>query len=71
MKYVLIVLVFLICLGAGYFFSMKYMRRKKFFASLISFAEKLSLEINFSRDRLKVLLQNSPQTKLLKKFAWD
>ncbi len=58
MKYILIILVFFICLGVGYFFSMKYMKRKKFFTSLIALADKLSLEINFSRERLKVLLQN-------------
>lgn len=61
MKYILIVLVFCICLGVGYFFSMKYMKRKKFFSSLIALADKLSLEINFSRERLKVLLQNFDQ----------
>ncbi|MBP3431738.1 MAG: stage III sporulation protein AB [Clostridia bacterium] len=58
MKYVFIVIVFLVCCGAGYAFSIKYSKRKKFFSSLISLAEKLALEINFSRERLKVLLQN-------------
>ncbi len=58
MKYLLILFVFVICVGVGYFFSTKYMKRKKFFASLISLADKLSLEINFSRERLKVLLEN-------------
>lgn len=58
MKYTLIVLVFCLCCLVGYIFSVKYSKRKKFFCSLIAFADKLSLEINFSRERLKVLLQN-------------
>ncbi len=58
MKYVLIVVVFCICTYVGYLFSVKYTKRKKFFSALISFADKLSLEINFSRERLKVLVEN-------------
>lgn len=58
MKYVLIVFIFCLCAFVGYIFSVKYMKRKKFFNSLIVFADKLSLEINFSRERLKVLLEN-------------
>lgn len=64
MKYFFILLVFLLCCAVGYFFSVKYMKRKKFYASLIALADKMSLEINFSRERLKVLLQNfDPNTK--------
>lgn len=62
MKYVLIGAVFCLCCFVGWFFSVKYVKRKKFFDSLISLAEKLSLEINFSRERLKVLLQNYDAT---------
>ena len=58
MKYVFIILAFVLCCGVGYAFSLKFTKRKKFFHSLISLAEKLSLEINFSRERLKVLLEN-------------
>ncbi len=58
MKYVLIVCIFCLCAFVGYAISVKYMKRKKFFNSLIVFADKLSLEINFSRERLKVLLEN-------------
>lgn len=58
MKYVLIVFIFCLCALVGYIFSVKYKKRKKFFNSLIIFADKLSLEINFSRERLKVLLEN-------------
>lgn len=58
MKYVLIVFIFCLCAFVGYIFSVKYTKRKKFFNSLIVFADKLSLEINFSRERLKVLLEN-------------
>lgn len=62
MKYVFIVIVFCLCVGVGYFFSIKYLKRKRFFNSIIILADKLSLEINFSRERLKVLLQNFDET---------
>ncbi len=58
MKYLLIVFLFFLCVGVGYFFSLKYLKRKKFWTSLISLADKLSLEINFSRERLKVLISS-------------
>lgn len=58
MKYVLIVLLFLACVGVGYIFSVKYRKRKNFFAAIIALADKLSLEINFSRERLKNLLES-------------
>ncbi len=58
MKYVLIVVVFCVCVFVGYVYSAKYAKRKKFFDSLILFADKLSLDINFSRERLKILLLN-------------
>lgn len=58
MKYVFIVTIFGLCVAVGYIISSKYSKRKKFFSSLILLADKLSLEINFSRERLKILLQN-------------
>lgn len=64
MKYVFIVLLFGVCVSVGYLFSMKFLKRKKFFSALIAFADKLSLEINFSRERLKILIENfDPHTK--------
>lgn len=67
MKYVLILVVFALCTYVGYIFSVKYNKRKKFFSALICFADKLSLEINYSRERLKVLIENfdSKQRKCL------
>ena len=62
MKYFLILIVFCVCVFVGYVFSAKYSKRKKFFSSLISLADKLSLEINFSRERLKVLIENFDAT---------
>lgn len=58
MKYIFIGIVFCACAFIGYLFSAKYTKRKKFFTSLIVLADKLSLEINFSRERLKVLIEN-------------
>lgn len=58
MKYVLIVIVFCACVMVGYIISNRFSRRKKFFTSLIAFADKISVEINFSRERLKILIEN-------------
>ena len=58
MKYIIIAVLFVICLVVGYTFFSKYDKRKKFFSSLIMLAEKLTVEINFSRERLKVLIEN-------------
>lgn len=58
MKYALILILFCVCCGVGYVMSQKFSKRKKFFDTLIILAEKLSLEINFSRERLQVLMNN-------------
>ena len=58
MKFVFIVFMFLLCVGVGYVLSLKYTKRKKFFSSLITATDKLCVEINFSRERLKVLFEN-------------
>ena len=57
MKLMLILIVFAVCVGVGVFYSSKFQKRKKFFDSLICFADKMSLEINFSRERLKSLVE--------------
>ena len=57
MKYILLGILFVICTMAGYIFSLKYKRRQRFFSSLIMLAEKLDVEINYSRERLKKLIQ--------------
>lgn len=58
MKYVLILIVFCACVMVGFIISNRFSKRKKFFESLIAFADKLSVEINFSRERLRVLIEN-------------
>jgi stage III sporulation protein AB len=39
-------------------FSLKYKKRQRFFSSLIMLAEKLDVEINYSRERLKILIED-------------
>ena len=56
MKYVLLGIIFVVCTLVGYTFSLKYKRRQKFFSSIIMLAEKLDVEINYSRERLKKLI---------------
>lgn len=58
MKFIFIICIFSICLLVGFLFYSKYNKRKKFYTSLIMLAEKLSVEINFSRERLKILVEN-------------
>ena len=58
MKLIVIGILFCCCMLVGWVISLKYQNRKKFFLALISFANKLSLEINFSRERLKILIEN-------------
>ena len=56
LKYVLLILLFGVCVFVGYLFSLKYKKRQKFFSALIILAEKLDVEINYSRERLKKLI---------------
>ena len=58
MKFLLIAILFCVCVVIGCLISSKYMKRKRFFNSIISLSEKLALEINFSRERLRVLIEN-------------
>ncbi len=58
MKWLFLALMFGLCVFVGYFFSMKYKKRLNFYSALILFAQKLDVEINFSRERLKKLIEN-------------
>lgn len=58
MKYILMCVLFGVCVLVGYIYSTKFLKRKRFFSALIALADKLSLEINYSRERLKILLEN-------------
>ena len=62
-KYILLIILFCISVFVGYFFSLKYKRRQKFFSSLIIIAEKLDVEINYSRERLKKLILEFDSTQ--------
>lgn len=57
MKYVLLGMIFIICIGVGYMFSLKYKKRQSFFSALMMLAEKLDVDINYSRERLKKLIE--------------
>lgn len=56
-RYVLLLMLFGVCVVVGYMFSLKYKKRQAFFSSIIMLAEKLDVEINYSRERLKKLIQ--------------
>lgn len=58
MKIVLICVLSFLCVGLGYLFSLKYKRRYVFFRTLVSICQKLDVEINYSRERLKNLFLN-------------
>ena len=57
MKWVLIAVLFAACVLIGWIFSMRYKKREWFYSALIMFAQKLDVEINFSRERLKKLIE--------------
>lgn len=63
MKIILLVMLFGVCVFVGFLFSLKYKKRQKFFSSLIMFAEKLNVEINYSRERLKKLIEEFDQSQ--------
>lgn len=55
MKWILIAVIFGVCVFIGFMFSLKYKRRANFFKSLVLLAQKLDVGINFSRERLRSL----------------
>ncbi len=58
MKWFLIVVLGLMCVIGGMFFSNKYKKRKDFFNALILLSQKLDVEINYSRERLVILIES-------------
>ena len=58
MKWVLMAVIFVICVFIGVIFSSKYKKRVQFFSALILLAQKLDVEINYSRERLKKLIES-------------
>lgn len=58
MKWIIMGVLFCVCVGVGYLFSMKFKKRVQFYSALIMLAQKLDVEINFSRERLKKLIES-------------
>lgn len=58
MKFFILAFLALCCVGIGYIFSLKYRRRAIFFRTLVMLCQKIDVEINYSRERLKNLLKN-------------
>ena len=58
MKWIIMGVLFCVCVGVGYLFSMKFKKRVQFYLALIMLAQKLDVEINFSRERLKKLIES-------------
>ena len=71
MKWVIIAILFGICVAIGYLFSMKYKKRVQFYTALIMFAQKLDVEINFSRERLKKLIEGMDEKTKRNLFGLD
>ncbi len=57
MKWIIIFVLCSFCLLFAYFYSSKYKKRLKFWQSLVTLCEKLDVDINFSREKLKNLIQ--------------
>lgn len=71
MKWVIIGVLFSLCVAIGYIFSIKYRRREQFYSALIMFAQKLDVEINFSRQRLKKLIEDIDEKTKRNLFGLD
>ena len=56
LKYILMAILFIVALSLGAIFSTKYRKRANFFKALVHVCQKLKVEIAFSRERLKNLL---------------
>ncbi|MBQ8845380.1 MAG: stage III sporulation protein AB [Clostridia bacterium] len=57
-KWLIMIILFFLCILIGYYFSQRYVNRLKFFKSLILLCQNLDIEINYSRERLKKLINN-------------
>ena len=57
-KWLIIAILFFISVMIGYKFSEKYNKRLKFYKSLILLCQNLDVEINFSREKLRHLIEN-------------
>ena len=58
MKYLILALLIICSILIGYIFSKKYRVRAKFFNSLIYLCLKFDVEINYSRERLKNIIES-------------
>lgn len=58
MKFIILILIALICIFIGYIFSKKYKTRSNFFQALLYLCQKFDIEINYSRERLKNIFLN-------------
>ncbi len=71
MKWIILAALFIACVTVGYVFSIKYKRRVQFYSALILFAQKLDVEINFSRERLKKLIEGMDEKTKKSLFGLD
>ena len=71
MKWIIMGVLFCVCAGVGYLFSMKFKKRVQFYSALIMLAQKLDVEINFSRERLKKLIESVDDKTLKNLFEVD
>ena len=71
MKWIFIVIIFLVCSFLGYSFSLKYKKRMSFYSALIFLAQKLDVEINFSRERLIKLIESCDEKTHSNLFGID
>ena len=62
MKWLLLVVAFVVSVVLGYLFSLKYKRRADFFKALIVLSQKLDVGINFSRERLHSIISSLDET---------
>ncbi len=71
MKWIVLAVMFCLSVMVGIMFSAKYKKRELFYSALIMFAQKLDVEISFSRERLKNLINNMDEKTKKNLFGLD
>ena len=57
MKYLIIILSMTLCIYIGYSISKKYKKRSNFFKATVMLCQKFDVQINYSRDRVKMIFE--------------
>ena len=57
MKYFIIIATMTFCIYIGYMLSKRYKKRNNFFKAIVMLCQKFDVQINYSRDRVKMIFE--------------